>query len=1130
MFLTQTDIGVHVRNKAHLDDEPYFRLPLVKSDRSTLSSTSFTPDYDDSNTLTTPTTSSLLHEITSGIQLWIPTRFRQLQPHDDLLKLMLIIYPNIHQLPLQPITMSPSNPVINAAADSGATPVLNSDLITIITKRELINGRLNALPVNPQDATSKAAASDEPLQILFRHKRTVAHPPLLVNPRCVHWAGNEMFRSESLESNATTATQPACRVRFSNETHTSCECSSLGSYVLIMDHLSEPLQKAQYTFSEQLRSLQSRHCILFASTLTSALLLLAAGCLHWSGRHSKLDSSYLDENWVIGGSKIPPYVCSLFRCSVRRIACAIFVLQVAISISLLFTVQSIGRTWLDSSWLNRINLPPIRCDRFCYTSAVVTQFALLSAFGWALLDCFALYVLSVNRRFWTTMDATVGSDGLINGTTAASNINNPVNTTITSNVSGNKPNGQLLLLQSGPRDTAVRYGDLATPGCDSLWMKINQDGTAAWCRRALLLAGHLLPLILCAVGVYGDRYGYKQQLTVPMLLRSAATHSIEYLQFCWRKMDSWLLMLTYVPLFALLLAALVFLIVAVALQRRSEQTLLRNSPTRKPSHVVGSSTKCGPSDQSFWRIGRQVVWTQTTLWLTTIGMLILFQVTSDQFQITFNQFDEMPITTWANWQLQALVIVTSLVNFLLCFTLAARLTSGQSWIRTGQNCFTCWLRPGSNGSASCAVVGTDYGSSLYGFPGARPVVPMQPMDAFKLEQKLLRSAYSDAYENANTLRCGSAAQPLIPPPQMMMMGSGSGDIGRTTETQAIYSVRSESDTEEENDAADVESGSAVSPETEAGGPTASQQSQKSAKLNERPNNSRTSLQSNVIGVPTDNAHRSIAIESTTSPSAETSPEDSSGGGISSSIGGGLGSAGSGGSLIRSGCSSIGSAFVNTANRLYSPAPSYNRYQALRLNQVYGMPNEHLYECIEENARHASNVYESPEYAYNVMHRLNSSHPKSDASFYANNNERYSDHLHSLTHQHHHLLQPNQSNSSRESPSAGSNARTAFNFNTLGHSNMRPQPISSLNDARSDSHDRIVGTHLIKSSPNWSATVVNRSTNGFMNSSINRINRLSPEHQSDQSDSAGHLRHKRKRHRSGSQASQMSAFDFTSFQR
>jgi hypothetical protein len=611
-------------------------------------------------------------------------------------------------------------------------------------------------------------------------------------------------------------------------------------------------------------------------------------------------------------------------------------------------------------------------------------------------------------------------------------------------------------------------------------MKVNGDRTAAWCRRALLLAGYALPLTLCAIGGYGDLGGYKQRLIVPTLLRSSGTSSIELLQFCWRKLDSWLLMLTYVPLFALLLAASVFLVVAIALQKRSERTV-RSSLAKH----AATPTTCFIKDRCFAPICRQVVTTQAALWLTTIFVLMLFQTTLDQLQVTFSRVDELTLNSWSNQQLQAFAIVASCANLALSTLLAARLTCFSKLAATLRACFTCRFlaRRSPVQAASCAAI-TDYGSSLYGFPNARPVAPMQPMDAFKLEQKLLRSAYSDAYENANTLRCNSAAQPLIPAPQMIAT-SISGANDRTAEAPAIYSVHSESDSDDE-------------PQSSGAFQSIDSNSKNRGDLrSDRESDVRRTDSTGHVGQTLPDCG-SAAVEST-SPSTETSPEDS-GGGLSSI--GGLGSAGSGGSLIRSGCSSIGSAFVNTTNRLYSPAPSYSRYQALRLNQVYGLPNEHLYECIEEtngSSRHAPSGYDSSQYAFD-MHRSSSSHGKSETSFYSAKAPIGNTELHAPLYAH-------------------QQAAPTFSFNTLGHSNGQPRTnVMPSMSGRSDSNDRIGSLN----NSNWSSGRFA----AFHNNSMNR-----PVVSRDvELNGSPNLRHKRKRHRSGSQASQMSAFDFTSFQR
>ena len=488
------------------------------------------------------------------------------QSMQNLAKFIFIIYEQLGQLmPIEEIqktkikrsinTLDTANsnqisPTSDRTQSASAFSMVVSEIVSVFSQKE---SSVYSLP------NSKADDPEPYIELTFNHNK-LGLQENLTNYRCVQLQDSETIaytmnsnnrvlsveqaafavRNEQVNQPGTSqvsstdihflAQSSACQTLHTNSTQTTCRCSSLGTFTVLADFGSSNNGYPTDIQNRYLMLKLNRICMFFCAICAILLLItIVSFYFHKSNLRSTKTINqllFLRNNQ----SQLPGHLPKAInyqnillsdQAKINYLICLLF-LQCAMLISLALS---------ESAQNNQV---------FCRLASLAIHYFVLTVFSWLLFDCFISSYLLV---------FTESKQHQQNQAT---------------NYSFN---------QAQPLVVLNANGFTTTTTTSSLDLR---NSARQYTLRTCKLLTYLLPLFIVVLSSWIDPASYCSK-SWRLLSTSIQQSSNELYAICWHSFDNIYIMFFVVPLIALLLAAIVFIVVSIALRLRMKHLTAQQS-------------------------------------------------------------------------------------------------------------------------------------------------------------------------------------------------------------------------------------------------------------------------------------------------------------------------------------------------------------------------------------------------------------------------------------------------------------------------------------------------------------------------------------------------------------------------
>lgn len=470
------------------------------------------------------------------------------QSMQNLARFIFIVYEQLGQLmPIEEVhgkrkrstSMFDGAAALDRPKDKQAFSVVVSEIVSVFSQKE---SSIYPLP----NAKTNEPTPDKPdpyIELTFVHHKFDLQENL-TNYRCVQLQDSETVpysinsRVLSVEQAAANevnqpgaspvsnpidhrflAQSSTCQTVSTNQTQTTCRCSTLGTFAVLADLGRADETSSQQRIQNRIQLMLKLNRICIFSCGISAILLLITIVSFYFHKNSLRGTKTINHLLFLRNNQLPGHLTKAVnyqnvllsnQAKINFLIC-LFFLECAMLVSL----------GLSESGQNS--------QVFCRLASLAIHYFLLTVFAWLLFDCFIssyLLVLTESKQ--------------------------------------QQNQSSMLFNQVQPLVVLNSNGFTTTTTASSLDL---QHSTRQYTLRTCKLLTYLLPLFIVVLSSWIDPSSYCSK-SWTTTTNSAFQSSAELYAICWHQFDNIYVMFYVVPSIALLLASLVFLVVSLGLRLR----------------------------------------------------------------------------------------------------------------------------------------------------------------------------------------------------------------------------------------------------------------------------------------------------------------------------------------------------------------------------------------------------------------------------------------------------------------------------------------------------------------------------------------------------------------------------------
>ena len=471
------------------------------------------------------------------------------QSMQNLAKFIFIIYEQLGQLmPIEEVHSKRKRStgdgnagfyqVLDRQSKDRHASIVVSEIVSVFSQKE---SSIYPLP-NPKTSGDRSDRQDPYIELTFLHHKSVGLQENLTSFRCAQLQDSETvpysFNNRVLsveQAAANEVNHPAagqvsnpvdhrflaqsstCQTVFTNQTQTTCRCSTLGTFAVLADVGQSADQGAgQLRVQNRIQLMLKLNRICIFSCGVSAILLLITIVSFYFHKNSLRGTKTINHLLFLRNNQLPGHLTKAVnyqnvllssQAKINFLIC-LFFLECAMLVSLGLS---------ESGQNNQV---------FCRLASLAIHYFLLTVFAWLLFDCFISSYLLV----LTETKQQQNQSGLLFNQVQS-----------------------LVVLNSN--------GFTTTTTASSLDL---QNSTRQYTLRTCKLLTYLLPLFIVVMSSWIDPSSYCSKSWTT----TGQQPSGELYAICWHQFDNIYVMFYVVPSIALLLASLVFLAVSLALRMR----------------------------------------------------------------------------------------------------------------------------------------------------------------------------------------------------------------------------------------------------------------------------------------------------------------------------------------------------------------------------------------------------------------------------------------------------------------------------------------------------------------------------------------------------------------------------------